>query len=193
VCWSLARLPGGASWGDPLHDPRRVLACVKSRDAESTPPPIRLERVDADPAALRPRYGYRLLDATGTAGGAGGWDEPADAVALTDNQRLVLDALRDAPGHLATTPELAAATGLETNRVKECALALIRRGYARVAGEGPAPKGGGRRPTRYLCTPLALDSPGQLGERPALRLVPTAPPRGRPPAPSEGARGEGAA
>jgi hypothetical protein len=61
LCWSLARLPGCA---DPLHDPRRVLECVKSRFAELTPPPLRIERVDVDPAAPRPRYGYRLLDAS---------------------------------------------------------------------------------------------------------------------------------
>ena len=46
LCWSLARLPGCS---DPLHDPRRVLECVKSRFAELTPPPLKIERVGADP------------------------------------------------------------------------------------------------------------------------------------------------
>jgi AAA domain len=196
LCWSLARLPGCT---DPLHDPRRVLACVKSRDAESTPPPLRLERLDWDPAAPRPRYGYRLLDAVGSSRAGTvetsplAWQESPrgaqEGAALTDNQRAVLDAMRSAPGHLATTPELATATGLEPNRAKECAVALIRQGYARVAGEGPAPARGGRRPTRYVCTPLGLGlgAPGSAA-RPPLRLVPA----GLPP-PSGGGRGEGAA
>ena len=108
LCWSLARLPGCR---DPLHDPRRVLECVKSRFAELTPPPLRIERVDADPAAPRPRYGYRLLDGArvrpstaATAGGAPGGR--LDALSDQQRRRRWRRCAR-APGHLRPRrPEL---------------------------------------------------------------------------------------
>jgi AAA domain len=156
LCWSLARLPGCS---DPLHDPRRVLECVKSRDAEQTPPPLRIERVGADPDAPRPRYGYRLLDARAepAAGPPAAEALPASGVAaLSDQQRQVLEVLCRAPDHRATTPELSAATALEGNRVKEATLALIRGGWAVVAGAGASHARGGRPPTRYAATPRAL-------------------------------------
>jgi hypothetical protein len=181
LCWSLAHPPGCT---DKLHDPRRVLACVKSRFAELTPPPIRLERVDEDPAAGRSRYGYRLLDAAAARGPAASPAPAATGDGLSEQQRRVLTALRAAEGHTATTPELTAATGLEANRIKEAMLALIRARYARPAGEGPAPARGGRPPVRYAATLLALaqlpeiadpDSepapPPPPPERPRLRLV----------------------
>ena len=164
LCWSLARLPGCA---DPLHDPRRVLECVKSRFAELTPPPLRLERVDVDPEAPRPRYGYRLLAGAGAAPAASKEAAPQGVEALSEQQRRVLEALARAEGHRATTPELATATGLEANRVRETTLALIRGGWAVVAGAGAPPPRGGRPPTRYAVTPWAL---GQLPD-PAVRLL----------------------
>ena len=149
LCWSLARLPGCR---DPLHDPRRVLECVKIRFAELTPPPLRIERVDADPDAPRPRYGYRLLD--GARRGSTCQmpaHAPAGVDALSEQQRRVLEALRRAPDHQATTPELTAATGLERNRVQE-AVAGADQGPAGRSSPAPArpPRraGGPRRATR---------------------------------------------
>jgi hypothetical protein len=155
LCWSLARLPGCS---DPLHDPRRVLECVKSRFAELTPPPLKIERVGADPAAPRPRYGYRLLDGTRVWGApptAGARSQGVEA--LSDQQRRVLEALYRAPDHKATTPELATATGLDPNRVREATLALIKGGWTVVAGAGGTPPRGGRPPVRYAATPYALE------------------------------------
>ena len=182
LCWSLSHLPGCTV---RLHDPRRVLACVKSRFAELTPPPLRLERVDEDPAAPRSRYGYRLLDAAAAAERRSESGAPRGGLdGLSEPQRRVLEALCAAEGHTATTPELAAATELDANRTREALLALIRSRYARLAGEGPVPKRGGRPPVRYAATRLALaarpagadpDSeasrPLTITERPRLRLV----------------------
>jgi hypothetical protein len=156
LCWSLARLPGCT---DPLHDPRRVLECVKSRFAELTPPPIRLERVDADPAAPRPRYGYRLL-AAGTAVPAAPLEMAADAyAALTDKQRAIVGALCAAPGYLRTTPQLTEATGVPGNRMPEVLAPLIRAGWLRLAPKEAVskPVGGGRAPNAYVATPWALE------------------------------------
>ncbi|HEX2515450.1 MAG TPA: AAA family ATPase, partial [Chloroflexota bacterium] len=174
LCWSLARLPGCA---DPLHDPRRVLACVKSRFAELTPPPIRIERVDMDPAAPRPRYGYRLLDAPQGKNVQDLAQAPLGVDALSEQQRRVLEALAGADGQKATTPELMAATELERNRVQEAVLALIKARLAVVAGAGaPSPKGG-RPPARYALTPWALEQLAAHGADPgpppdpAVRLL----------------------
>jgi hypothetical protein len=174
LCWSLARLPGSP---DPLHDPRRVLECVKSRFAELTPPPIRIERVDVDPDAPRPRYGYRLLDGAQGKNVQDLAQTPTGADALSEQQRRVLVALRRAGDHRATSPELSAATGLERNRVQEVCVALIKGSWVAPAGAGPAPKRGGRPPLRYALTPWAL---AQLAARgagagpapdPAVRLL----------------------
>jgi hypothetical protein len=151
LCWSLARL---SNCTDPLHDPRRVLECVKSRFAELTPPPVRIERVGVDPAAPRPRYGYRLLEGAAVAIPDAA---PEGIAALSDQQRRVLEALCAAPDHRATTPELTAATGLEANRIKECAVALIKASFAVVAGAGVAHRRGGRPPVRYAATSWALE------------------------------------
>jgi hypothetical protein len=154
LCWSLTHPPGCT---DKLHDPRRVLECVKSRFAELTPPPIHLERVDEDPAAPRSRYGYRRLDAAATADRRSESGAPRDGLdGLSEPQRRVLEALCAAAGHTATTPELAAATKLDANRTREALLALIRSRYAWLAGEGPIPKRGGRPPVRYAATRRAL-------------------------------------
>ena len=59
--------------------------------------------------------------------------------ALSDQQRRVLEALYRAPDHKATTPELATATGLDPNRVREATLALIKGGWTVVAGAGGRP------------------------------------------------------
>jgi hypothetical protein len=181
LCWSLARLPG---CGDPLHDPRRVLECVKSRFAELTPPPLRIERVEADPDAPRPRYGYRLLDPQDAPRGKNVQESAqttagAGVDALSEQQRRVLEALAGTPGQTATTPELMAATGLERNRVQEAVLALIKARLAVVAGAGaPSPKGG-RPPARYALTPWALaqlpasgGSPQEAAAPPAADVAP---------------------
>jgi AAA domain len=154
LCWSLARLPGG---GDPLHDPRRVLECVKSRFAELTPPSLRLERVDVDPDAHRPRYGYRLLDGTGAGGRLpAGETRPRGVDALPEQPRRVLEALVGAPGHRATNAELRAPTGLERNRVHDALLLLIKGGWARVGGAGERPPRGGLPSTVYTAPAQAL-------------------------------------
>jgi hypothetical protein len=174
LCWSLARLPGG---GDPLHDPRRVLECVKSRFAELTPPPLRIERVEVEPDAPRPRYGYRRLDAPQGKHVQDLAQAPLGVDALSEQQRRVLEALSRADGHRATTPELMASTGLERNRVQEAVLALIKARLAVVAGAGaPSPKGG-RPPARYALTPWALEQLAAHGADPgpppdpAVRLL----------------------
>jgi hypothetical protein len=203
ICWSLSRLSN-----DP-KDARRLLDCsppLKHRFSESAPPPLRLERVDADPDASRPRYGYRLLDGArpiatvGTPtnetplGGSGGAD------ALSDQQRRVLEALVRAPGHLATSPELSAATGLERNRVQEVCVALIKGRWVTPAGAGAAPARGGRPPLRYAVTPWGLEhAPGgdpDAAAGPAERLLHEAldpgPGEDAAPTPSEGAGGRAA-
>jgi AAA domain len=154
LCWSLARLPGG---GDPLHDPRRVLECVKSRFAELTPPPLRLERVDVDSDARRLRYGYRLLDGRGAGGRLPAVEtRPQGVDALPEQPRRVLEALVGAPGHRATNAELRAPTGLERNRVHDALLLLIKGGWARVGGAGERPPKGGLPSTVYAATAQAL-------------------------------------
>jgi len=104
-----------------------------------------------------------------------------DLAGLTDNQRAVLLALADAPEHQATTPALAAATGVELERTREAAVALIERSLARPAGAGAAPKRGGRRPVVYAATPhgLAVASMAKvppLGAAPAAAPLPEAAP-----------------
>jgi hypothetical protein len=92
--------------------------------------------------------------------------------ALSEPQRRVLEALARADGHAATSPELSAATGLERNRVQEVCVALIKGSWVTVAGVGPAPKRGGRPPTRYAVTPWALDQlPAATAPDPAVRLL----------------------
>jgi hypothetical protein len=197
ICWSLSRLSN-----DP-KDARRLLDCsppLKHRFSESAPPPLRLERVAADPAAPRPRYGYRLLDGAGTVATPGtplGLGAIRAADALSDQQRRVLVALLLAPGHRATGPELSAATGLERNRVREVCVALTKGRWVIPAGAGAAPARGGRPPLRYAVTPWGLEhapggDPGD-SDGPADRLLHEAldpsPSGDVTPAPSEGGGG----
>jgi hypothetical protein len=67
LCWSLARLATG-NGVSPLHEPRRALECIKSRFAEDTPAPLRIERVAPDPASGGTRSPYRLLSERGASG-----------------------------------------------------------------------------------------------------------------------------
>lgn len=76
IIWSLARVEGSP---DPLHDPARTFECVKSRESEDAPPPLRIMRVLGNDWGQRPHY--RLL------GGAG--------VPPTPAQRVVVDIVGD--------------------------------------------------------------------------------------------------
>src|SRR5262249_23065000 len=102
LCWSLAH-PEGRVTVEALRDPRRVLEAVKSRLLQGTPPPIRLERVGADPGAPRARYGYRLVGAVAApsrSAGSGTRTAAAPAgtgEAVPEQQRRVLAALCAAP------------------------------------------------------------------------------------------------
>ena len=166
LCWSLARLPGCS---DPLHDPPAGLGVCQEPLRRADAPAAEDRAGGRRPAAPRPRYGYRLLD------GARVWGAPPTAGArsqgvdaLSDQQRRVLEALYRAPDHKATTPELATATGLDPNRVREATLALIKGGWTVVAGAGETPPvaGGPRCATRHALRPGAPPR----RRRPSLRL-----------------------
>lgn len=83
--WSLARLEGVTD----LRDGRRVLECVKSRDAEHCPPRLLIERVLGDPWVGRPYFRLAgdgesaepprpvVVEVSGSGGpGAGVWVPP---------------------------------------------------------------------------------------------------------------------
>ena len=162
---------------DPLHDPRRVLECVKSRFAELTPPPLRIERVDADPDAPRPRYGYRLLDGVQGKNVQDLAQTPAGVDALSEQQRRVLEALvrggrpeghhagADGGDRAGAQPGAGGRPGADQGPPGR------RRRRRRALAEGRA------APARYALTPWALEQlaahgadPGPLPD-PAVRLL----------------------
>jgi hypothetical protein len=171
LCWSLSHLPGAT---DRLHDPRRVLECTKSRVAELTPPPIKIERVDVDPDAPRARYGYRLLTGSTTPANVqrvapSDLDSPAPSPTLPPQVRTVLAALTLAGAEGATVAQLAQAAGVSRQRADEAVKQLVKAGQIRAAGI-VRPPNGGPSAARYVAagivrseSPVIVPASGDVG------------------------------
>jgi hypothetical protein len=155
-----------------LKDPERVLACFKLRRQEDAPDaPLRLELVPGDPpAGVLPRY--RLVDALELSRNG---KSPPEATApraldisgpvLTERQRAVLAALTRAPERTATTPELAAAAGLDGDRTGQILRDLVAKRLVAPAGLGAPNAKGSKPPRRWTATPLAIAVAGDAADR----------------------------
>jgi hypothetical protein len=153
-----------------LKDPERMLACFKLRRQEDAPDaPLRLELVPGDPAAgVLPRY--QLVDRVTpvTPGATAAVTLPPAAPILTDRQRAVLAALKRTPDRTATTPELAAAAGLDGDRTGQILNALVDKRLVAPAGTGAPNANGSKPPRRWKATPLAI----AVAEEPAAATDP---------------------
>jgi hypothetical protein len=154
-----------------LKDPERVLACFKLRRQEDAPDaPLRLELVPGDPAAgVLPRY--RLVETPANVQRVEHSDpDSPPPPTLTPRQRAVLAALTRAPERTATTPELAAAAGLDGDRTGQILRDLVAKRLVAPAGLGVPNAKGSKPPRRWTVTPLAIAVPGDSSD-PAARLL----------------------
>jgi hypothetical protein len=165
--WSLYGVGEGGKKRS-LKDSERYLKCLKLRRQEDAPDaPLRLELVPGDPAAgVLPRY--RLVDGVkhctpepqAVSGAPGdGVKHCTPPLILTDRQRAVLSALKRAPERTATTPELAAAAGLDGDRTGQILNTLVDKKLVAPAGTGAPNAKGSKPPRRWKATPLAIAVP----------------------------------
>ncbi len=170
VGWALYGVGAGAQ-KRALKDPERYLACFKARRQEDAPDaPLRIIYDLASPAAGVTLPRYRLVTGapvTPVVVSTGATVEPP-APALTDRQRRVLDELRGAADHAATTPEISAAAGLDGDRARETLVALSKRGLVEIAGTAPAHEKGSKPATIWRLTELARTG---TASDPATRLL----------------------